>query len=126
MWCPDCGCHTLIVIETRKRPDNTIFRRRQCEDCGRQIRSLETLTDEAERPAQHRRRKPGPRKGKRQPGVNRALGERNGASVLTAKDVRRLRQLAAKGMLQKDIAVRYGIATATVSRIVCRKAWKHV
>lgn len=84
------------------------------------------IDEGAERPPQHRRRKPGPRKGRRQEGVNRALGERNAASVLTAKDVRKLRQLAAKGVLQKDIAAKFGIATATVSRIVTRKLWAHV
>lgn len=70
--------------------------------------------------------KPGPKKGTKMPGVNRAMGERNGASVLTAKDVRMLRELAARGVLQKEIARRYGIAPATVSRIVTRKLWPNV
>jgi transcriptional regulator len=46
--------------------------------------------------------------------------------VLTEKDVRRLRRLVATGVLQKNIAKEFGIATATVSRIATRKLWAHI
>jgi DNA-directed RNA polymerase specialized sigma subunit len=34
--------------------------------------------------------------------------------------------MAADGVLQKEIARIYGIMPSTVSRIVTRKAWKHI
>jgi uncharacterized protein YjcR len=46
--------------------------------------------------------------------------------VLTEEDVTRLRQMAADGMMQKEIARIYGIMPNTVSRIVNRKAWRHI
>lgn len=92
------------------------------------MRTVEVIDDGAVRPPDRRREchKPGPRKGTKLPDANRAMGESNGAAVLTAKDVRRLRELAANGVLQKELAKRYGIAAATVSRIVTRKLWPHV
>lgn len=126
MQCPHCGAAKLQVLETRSCPDDSIFRRRRCEQCGTNIRTLETMVDDVPRPRQERRRKPGPRKGKAQPYVNRALGENNAASVLTAKDVMKLREMAERGVLQKDIAVKFGIAPGTVSRIIKRKLWRHV
>ena len=126
MQCPECGLGKLQALETRQMPDGSTFRRRCCTQCGHTVRTVESMVDDVPRPKQLRRRKPGPRKGKSQPCVNRALGERNAASVLTAKDVRKLRQLADRGMLQKDIAVKFGIAPGTVSRIIKRKLWAHV
>jgi uncharacterized protein YjcR len=46
--------------------------------------------------------------------------------VLTEDDVIRLRQMAADGMPQRDIARIYGIMPNTVSRIVTRKTWTHI
>jgi len=69
--------------------------------------------------------KPGPKPGTPKNGP-RALGASNGASVLTEADVIRLRKLAALGTPQINLAKEYGIAAATVSRIVTRKAWSHV
>lgn len=116
----------MAAMETRQRPDGTVYRRRRCPECGLRAKTVEAFSEDVPYPTAKRRRKPGPQKGKAQPGVNRALGERNAASVLTAKDVRRLRQLAARGVLQKDIAAKFGIAAGTVSRIVRRELWAHV
>jgi transcriptional regulator NrdR family protein len=126
MQCPHCGAAKLQVLETRSCPDDSIFRRRRCELCGTNVRTLETMVDDVPRPQKIHKKKPGPRKGKKQPYANRALGESNGSSVLTAKDVKNLRLLAERGMLQKDIAVKFGISKETVSRIVNRKLWQHV
>lgn len=43
---------------------------------------------------------------------------------LTEAKVRKI--LASKGLLQRKIAERYGISTATVSDIQCRRTWAHV
>lgn len=59
--------------------------------------------------------------------AQRARGERNAASRLTADDVREIRRLYRTGdMRQVDIAERFGISQNNVSRIVRRLAWKHV
>jgi hypothetical protein len=34
--------------------------------------------------------------------------------------------LAADGVMQKELARSYGIAPATVSRIITRKTWTHI
>jgi transcriptional regulator NrdR family protein len=124
--CPECDGGKLRTLETRQHEDNSVFRRKACDACGLQVRTLEVVQEDVKRPLRQWKRKPGPRKGKKQPGVNRALGETNAASVLTVRDVKTLRQLAAKGVLQKTLAVQYGIAPGTVSRIVRRELWAHV
>lgn len=126
MLCPECKTTKVITLETRQHPDGSVFRRRGCKACGHLIRTLETIVDNPPRPPRNKKRKPGPRKGVSQLGLNRALGENNSQSVLTTKDVIRLRQLAASGTLQKDIAISFGISKETVSRIVNRKLWSHV
>jgi transcriptional repressor NrdR len=41
MKCPYCRSENLRTIETRDSPDNTVRRRRECEDCGRRFTSYE-------------------------------------------------------------------------------------
>lgn len=53
-------------------------------------------------------------------------GERNPRARLTVADVQLIRSLADSGMMKKDIAKQFGIAAATVSRIVRRQRWGHV
>jgi hypothetical protein len=53
-------------------------------------------------------------------------GERHGMAVLTADQVRRIREDAANHIPQKEIATRLGMRTSHVSRIVTRKLWKHI
>lgn len=52
-------------------------------------------------------------------------GERQGASKLTAHDVREIRRLAGSKS-QPEIAAMFGIDRSNVSIIVLRKGWKHV
>ena len=53
-------------------------------------------------------------------------GERNGNTWLTEGDIKQIRKLAAKGMVQRKIALRFGISQRNVSRIVLRQIWGHV
>ena len=53
-------------------------------------------------------------------------GERAGGVKLTAEQVRNIRSLAARGVLQKDLAQRYGVTKQTVSKIVKGERWAHV
>lgn len=53
-------------------------------------------------------------------------GEAHGLSKLTKRDVLTIRKEAASGVMQKDIAARFGVAAMTISSIVTRKTWKHV
>lgn len=114
MNCRLCGSRTRVVA-TIPRHDGT-HRWLRCMNCKASIRTLETY---------FMNRKPGPVPGlPKRGGI--ARGSTNGASVLTEDDVSRLRDLAAAGVLQKQIASEFGIAVGTVSRIINRKLWSHV
>jgi hypothetical protein len=102
------------VTNTEQRDDGT-HRWLRCLDCGQLTRTLEDYFP----------RKRGPRPGTPKRGPS-PQGERNGWAVLTDADVRKLRQQAARGVTQIELAKRYGIAPATVSRIVTRKTWTHI
>lgn len=41
MKCPYCGSENLKTLETRDSPDNTVRRRRECEDCEKRFTSYE-------------------------------------------------------------------------------------
>jgi DNA-binding MarR family transcriptional regulator len=45
---------------------------------------------------------------------------------LTVADVREIRALAERGILQSQIARQLGLGSSAVSKIVCRRHWKHV
>ena len=54
-------------------------------------------------------------------------GERNGSSVLTARQVRKIRWLFAKGNItKKDLGAMFEVSDAMVGLIVRRENWKHV
>ena len=50
-------------------------------------------------------------------------GERNGRSLLTAKQVADVRDLLAKGIAQKRIAKAFSISQSTVSHIKQNRTW---
>jgi hypothetical protein len=53
-------------------------------------------------------------------------GEGHANSKLTDGDVREIRLLYARGLSQRAIAKKFRVMNTTVSKIVLRKAWKHV
>lgn len=53
-------------------------------------------------------------------------GETNGQAKLNVDKVREIRRLAATGVMQKDIAVLYGVSKSQIGFIVRRKQWTHV
>jgi DNA-binding XRE family transcriptional regulator len=53
-----------------------------------------------------------------------ARGEKVGASKLTEEQVHEIR--ATKGVIQKELAEKFGVSRATINRIIKRKAWAHV
>ena len=55
---------------------------------------------------------------------NYVPGELNPAHKLTAEQVREIRKEVAGGELHKDVATRFGIHRAHVSKIVARHKWK--
>jgi hypothetical protein len=58
---------------------------------------------------------------------SRARGTDNGKSILTEKDVREIRRLAADGIfMHKDIAQIFGIHKSVVSAIHTKRTWGHV
>lgn len=54
------------------------------------------------------------------------IGENHSQARLTTDDVKKIRTLVAKGMLQKDLAEQYGVSKSTINLIALRKNWKHV
>lgn len=56
-----------------------------------------------------------------------ARGERHGCARLTESDIHAIREAyAVGGVMQIELAERYGVASGTISKIVLRKNWKHV
>jgi hypothetical protein len=114
MRCRSCGSRTRVVHTERRLDGNHRWLR--CLSCDALTRTLETYFQN------HKR---GPEPGVPRPGA-RACGSRNAASVLSEDDVIRLRELSAKGIPNYRLAAEYGIAPATVSRIINRKVWTHI
>lgn len=113
MRCRSCNGITRVV-GTEHRDDGT-HRWLRCLECGDLTRTIE----------RYYKGKPGPKAGTPKRGAT-PKGMRNGNAVLTDADVRRLRQKAATGVMQKALAKEFGLNPATVSRIVTRKTWNHV
>ncbi len=59
-------------------------------------------------------------------GVNQAIGERSGMAKLTEEKVLEIRKLASRGLMYKDIAVRFDVCAWMISCIVRRKYWTHI
>lgn len=57
---------------------------------------------------------------------SRARGERSGSARLTTDAVHAIRRDAVSGRSHGLIAKDYGVARQTISKIVNRKAWKHI
>lgn len=43
MKCPYCGCENLLVVDSRIRKNNTIHRRRHCQNCGGRFNTSESI-----------------------------------------------------------------------------------
>ena len=118
--CPACDSKDTRVTSSDHDKDakgNPITRRyKRCLSCDHRFSTVEVLIS---------KRKPGPKRGSTHKGKG-PHGERNHASVLTERDVLRLRRLAAQGVPNVDIAKQFGLAAGTVSRIVNRHSWKHI
>lgn len=53
-------------------------------------------------------------------------GETNGAAKLTEDDVRQIRSEQKRGVLQKELAERFGVSRAAICLIINRKHWPHI
>lgn len=53
-------------------------------------------------------------------------GEDVPTSVLTKKQVKEIRKLYRQGVVQTELAKRYGVHQGTISGIVLKKTWKHI
>lgn len=115
MAMPCRSCRKLgRVVNTEHRKDAT-YRWLVCDHCAVKYRTIE----------QYFPLKPGPVRGTPRSGP-RQNGVRNGNAVFTETDILTVRALAAKGVLQKDIATRFGMSPTHVSRIVRRLLWDHI
>ena len=57
---------------------------------------------------------------------NRPKGSKNPKTKLTEADVLEIRRLRSEGMLNREIASRYGMKPKAISAIVTRRNWKHI
>lgn len=54
------------------------------------------------------------------------IGEKNHSSKLREKDIPIIRGLHKRGVQMKKIAQQYGVAPATIEKIIHKKTWRHV
>ena len=111
MKCRFCNGDIYRVSNVQRKDGRHRWYR--CYDCDKSIHTIEKYVIRGPEPGV-------PKKGAA------ARGSRNAAAVFTEADILRMRQLAADGVLQKDIAVIFGIRPSSVSRIITRKAWTHI
>ena len=111
MKCYHCGGKLLCVRSEQKGNDRHRWYR--CHECDKTVHTVERWS------------KPGPATGTPKSGPA-AHGERNGASIFTADNIIEVRELYASGVLQKDIAARFGTRQSYVSKIVNHHVWKHI
>jgi hypothetical protein len=57
-------------------------------------------------------------------GLNASFGETHYAAKLTWNDVDEIRRLAASGVLQRDIASKYGCGRKNITKIVNNQRWE--
>lgn len=58
-----------------------------------------------------------------------ATGEKNARAILTERDVLEIRKTYAPGdkeFCKRNLAKKYGVSYATITKIVCGKLWKHL
>jgi Mor family transcriptional regulator len=118
MICPKCSSKDTRVTVTEAHGPQT-WRYCRCLNCSFKFKTIEKY-------AVPKRKKPGPKLGSRMNGGSFRTGSLNHASVLTEKDIRRLRSLAQRGKKQKDLAKIFGISESHVSRIIRRLLWKSI
>jgi DNA-binding NarL/FixJ family response regulator len=58
--------------------------------------------------------------------TNGQRGEGNASHKLTTDQVRAIRAEAAKGVATKQLASRFGISPSTATKVIERRAWKHI
>lgn len=113
MRCRNCNSKNTRVTATEHH-DKETWRYCRCLNCKHTYKTIEIYA----------KQKPGPVLGTKT--GPKAKGSSNGASVLTEKDVIKLRNMAASGTRNSELSVIFGIAPATVSRIKTGKLWSHV
>ena len=59
-------------------------------------------------------------------GVKEPRGEKVFRSKMTQDTVKEIRRLYSRGMLQREISKKFGIAQSQVSRIITEQNWSHV
>lgn len=111
MKCRFCGGKLRRVTNVQRKDERHRWYR--CYDCDKKMHTVERCIV------------PGPDPGIKGHG-NNARGSRNGSSVFTEEDILRMRQMAADGVMQKDIMKIFGISQPYVSKIICRKVWTHI
>lgn len=53
-------------------------------------------------------------------------GSRHYSTRLTESDVLEIRRLCAEGVMQTELARKYGVCDGTINMIAARKTWKHI
>jgi hypothetical protein len=113
--CRNCRSKNTRVTCTQHQDHiDQMWQYRRCLDCSTRFKTICTYAIN----------RPGPKLGSK--GAIKNVGSANQNAILTERNVRDIRTLARKGLMQKTIAEKYGLSSATINRIVLRKAWRHV
>lgn len=115
MNCRRCNSSNTRVTVTEHRGNET-WRYCKCQDCDTRYKTIETYAV----------KKPGAIPGVKRRPVTVKRGEKNGQSVLTVANVKRIRLLAEFGATYDNIAKEYGVHSSTIYRIVKRQLWDSV
>ena len=115
MNCKQCSSRKTVIIETRKRPGE-ILRLHLCHKCSAKFETIQIYAIP----------KPTNKTTKVFWKTPRNFGEDNPNSVMLVEDIQMIRKLYQQGISQRKIAVKYGLTSGHVCRIVNFKAWTHV
>jgi len=109
---------TNIRVTSTDHKQSKTWRYYRCLDCAARYKTEECYVEYM---------KPGPKRKADMPArINYARGEAIGSAILTASNVKHLRQLASEGHNRRDLAERFGMSLSTIDRIIKRRTWKHI
>lgn len=108
--CPCCGATRGIGTESSYTLANGHRRRlRRCSHCGAVVRTIQ---------------EPGKRERLAQEVITEATAPRS--QKLTAADVLAIRNAAARGVLQRELASQFGVSRQTIQQIATGQTWRLV
>lgn len=119
--------HRIIAITLISNPDEKPQVHHKDEDkTNNNVDNLEWVTLAQNIKYYQERPRPKKRRGKHGPGADRQLGEKNGQSKLTEKQVLWIRKLSVAGFSQCHLSEIFNISRCQVRNILSRHNWSHI